>query len=61
MEKMKKIQPMMKQLQEKHGKDKEALSREMMQLYKTYGVNPMGGCLPILIQLPVFVACIRRC
>ena len=56
MEKMKKIQPMMKQLQEKHGKDKEALSREMMQLYKTYGVNPMGGCLPILIQLPVFVA-----
>ena len=56
MAKMKKIQPMMKQLQEKHGKDKEALSREMMQLYKTYGVNPMGGCLPILIQLPVFVA-----
>ena len=56
MEKMKKIQPMMKQLQEKYGQDKEALSREMMQLYKTYGVNPMGGCLPILIQLPVFVA-----
>lgn len=56
MEKMKKIQPMMKQLQEKYGKDKEALSREMMQLYKTYGVNPMGGCLPILVQLPVFVA-----
>ncbi|MCH5277906.1 MAG: membrane protein insertase YidC [Desulfovibrionaceae bacterium] len=56
MEKMKQIQPMMKQLQEKYGKDKEALSREMMQLYKTYGVNPMGGCLPILIQLPVFVA-----
>ena len=56
MEKMKKIQPMMKQLQEKYGQDKEALSCEMMQLYKTYGVNPMGGCLPILIQLPVFVA-----
>lgn len=56
MEKMKKIQPMMKQLQEKYGKDKENLSREMMQLYKTYGVNPMGGCLPILVQLPVFVA-----
>jgi len=56
MEQMKKLQPMMKQLQEKHKNDKEALSREMMQLYKTYGVNPMGGCLPILIQLPVFVA-----
>lgn len=56
MEKMKKIQPMMAALQQKHGKDKEALSREMMQLYKTYGVNPMGGCLPILVQLPFFVA-----
>jgi YidC/Oxa1 family membrane protein insertase len=56
MEQMKKLQPMMKQLQEKHKDNKEALSREMMQLYKTYGVNPMGGCLPILIQLPVFVA-----
>lgn len=56
MEQMKKLQPMMKQLQEKYKDNKEALSREMMQLYKTYGVNPMGGCLPILIQLPVFVA-----
>ena len=56
MEQMKKLQPRMKQLQEKYKNDKEALSREMMQLYKTYGVNPMGGCLPILIQLPVFVA-----
>lgn len=56
MEQMKKIQPMMKELQKKHEGDKEALSREMMQLYKTYGVNPMGGCLPILVQLPVFFA-----
>ncbi len=56
MEQMKKLQPMMKQLQEKYKGDKQAQSREMMQLYKTYGVNPMGGCLPILIQLPVFVA-----
>ena len=56
MEGMKKIQPMMAQLQEKYAGDKEALSREMMQLYKTYNINPMGGCLPMLIQLPVFVA-----
>jgi len=56
MEQMKKLQPMMKQIQEKYKDDKQAQSREMMQLYKTYGVNPMGGCLPILIQLPVFVA-----
>ncbi len=56
MEQMKKLQPMMKQIQEKYKGDKQAQSKEMMQLYKTYGVNPMGGCLPILIQLPVFVA-----
>jgi YidC/Oxa1 family membrane protein insertase len=56
MEKMKKIQPMMAELQKKHAGNKEALSREMMQLYKTYGVNPMSGCLPILVQMPIFVA-----
>ncbi len=56
MEKMKQIQPMMKQLQEKYKDNKEQLSREMMQLYKAYGVNPLGGCLPILIQIPVFFA-----
>ncbi len=56
MEKMKQIQPMMKQLQEKYKDNKEQLSREMMQLYKTYGVNPLGGCLPILVQIPVFFA-----
>ena len=56
MEQMKKLQPMMKQIQEKHKDDKQAMQQEIMQLYKTYKVNPMGGCLPILIQLPVFVA-----
>ena len=56
MEKMKQLQPVMKQIQEKYKDDKQAMQREIMQLYKTYGVNPMGGCLPILIQLPVFVA-----
>ena len=56
MEKMKQLQPMMKQIQEKYKDDKQAMQREVMQLYKTYGVNPMGGCLPILVQLPVFVA-----
>ncbi len=56
MEKMKRIQPMVKDLQEKYGNDREALSRETMQLYRTYGVNPLGGCLPILVQIPVFFA-----
>ena len=54
MEKMKKLQPMMATLRERHKDDKEALNKEMMALYKTYGVNPASGCVPILVQLPVF-------
>ncbi|MDL2271878.1 membrane protein insertase YidC, partial [Desulfovibrio sp. OttesenSCG-928-I05] len=54
MQQMKKLQPMMLKLKEKYKDDKEALNREMMQLYRTYKVNPMGGCLPILVQIPVF-------
>ncbi len=56
MEKMKQIQPMMKELQEKYKDNKEEMSKQTMQLYKTYGVNPLGGCLPILVQIPVFFA-----
>ena len=55
MEQMKKLQPMMKKLREKHKDDKQALNKEMMQLYKTYKVNPAGGCLPIVVQIPVFI------
>lgn len=55
MEQMKKLQPMMKKLREKYKDDKEALNKEMMQLYKTYKVNPAGGCLPIVVQIPVFI------
>lgn len=55
MEQMKKLQPMMESLKKKHGGDKEAMNREMMQLYKTYKVNPASGCLPILVQIPVFI------
>ena len=55
MEQMKKLQPMMAKLKEKHGDDKEAMNREMMQLYKTYKVNPASGCLPIVVQIPVFI------
>lgn len=54
MEKMKKLQPMMTALREKHADDKETLNKETMALYKTYGVNPASGCVPILVQLPVF-------
>jgi YidC/Oxa1 family membrane protein insertase len=45
---------MMQQIREKHAKDKEAMNKEIMGLYKTYGVNPASGCMPILVQLPVF-------
>ncbi len=54
MDKMKKLQPMLAKLREKHGDDKEKLNQEMMALYKTYKVNPAGGCLPMVVQIPVF-------
>ncbi|MCL6268562.1 membrane protein insertase YidC [Sansalvadorimonas sp. 2012CJ34-2] len=56
MAKMRKISPKMQALKEKHGEDKQALSQAMMKLYKDEKVNPMGGCLPILVQMPVFIA-----
>jgi len=56
MEQMKRIAPLMEEIKKKNVGNKEAMSREMMQLYKTYGVNPMSGCLPIIVQLPVFIA-----
>ncbi|MDE2229188.1 MAG: membrane protein insertase YidC [Alphaproteobacteria bacterium] len=54
MSKMKKLQPEMQKLREKFGDDKEKLNKETMALYKRVGANPMAGCLPIVIQIPVF-------
>lgn len=54
MEKMKKLQPMMQALQKKYKGNREELNKEVMNLYKTYKVNPASGCVPILVQLPVF-------
>lgn len=59
MKEMQKIQPIMAKIREKYKDNKEQMNREMMQLYKTYKVNPLGGCLPMLIQLPVFFALFR--
>ena len=56
MKAMQAIQPKMAALQKKYKKDKERLNREMMDLYKKHGANPLGGCLPMLLQLPVFIA-----
>ena len=56
MAKMRKLQPRMKNLQERYKDDREALSKAMMELYKREKVNPVAGCLPMLIQIPVFLA-----
>ncbi|HWI87076.1 MAG TPA: membrane protein insertase YidC [Sphingomonas sp.] len=53
---MRKVQPKMKVLQERYKDDKPRLQQEMMQLYKTEKINPLGGCLPIFIQMPIFIA-----
>jgi len=54
MKEMQKLQPKMQELRQKYKDDKPRLSQETMALYKTHKVNPLGGCLPILIQIPVF-------
>ncbi len=56
MKKMQDIQPQMKALQAKYKDNKQALNQEMMKLYKEKGVNPMGGCFPMVLQIPVFFA-----
>jgi YidC/Oxa1 family membrane protein insertase len=54
MKEMQKIQPKMQQLKEKYKDDRDGLNRAVMELYKTHKVNPLGGCLPMLVQIPVF-------
>jgi len=55
MRKMQAIQPKMAKLKEKHQNNPQKLNKEMMEIYKKHGVNPLGGCLPMLLQLPVFI------
>jgi YidC/Oxa1 family membrane protein insertase len=55
MKRMQGLQPRIKALQEKYADDRQQQSAEMMKIYKESGVNPLGGCLPILLQFPVFV------
>ena len=55
MKAMQALQPKMKELQEKFKDNKEQQSRELMALYKKHGVNPLGGCLPMLLQMPIFI------
>jgi len=59
MAEMKKIQPLMAEIKEKYKDDKKKMNAEVMGLYKTYKVNPVGGCLPMIVQIPVFFALYR--
>ena len=55
-QKMQKIQPEIKKMQSKYKNDPQRLNREMMGMYKKHGVNPLGGCLPMLLQMPLLMA-----
>jgi YidC/Oxa1 family membrane protein insertase len=55
MERMREVQPKVKELQEKFADDRQKQSEEMMKLYRSEGVNPLGGCFPMILQLPVFI------
>ena len=59
MAEMKKLQPLMAEIREKYKDDKKKMNQETMALYKTYKINPMGGCLPMVLQIPVFLALYR--
>jgi YidC/Oxa1 family membrane protein insertase len=56
MKDLQELQPKIQALKEKFGDDRQKLSQETMKLYKEAGVNPLGGCLPLLLQMPVFIA-----
>jgi len=57
--KMTTLQPLIKELQAKHKGDRETLNVEMMKLYKEHGANPVAGCLPLILQMPIFISLFR--
>ena len=56
MAKMRMLQPKLQEMRERFGEDRQRMSQEMMKLYKDEKVNPLGGCLPLLLQMPIFIA-----
>ncbi len=56
MAKMRKVAPRLKLMKEQYGDDRQAMSKAMMEMYKREKINPMGGCFPILVQIPVFIS-----
>ena len=59
MTKMQALQPEMTALRKRHGSDRQKLNEEMMRLYQSHGVSPLGGCLPNLVQIPIFIVLYR--
>jgi YidC/Oxa1 family membrane protein insertase len=55
MQELQKLQPQMKKLQEKYADDRATLNKEVMELYRRHNVNPLGGCLPMIVQMPIFI------
>jgi YidC/Oxa1 family membrane protein insertase len=59
MSQMKKLQPLIQELRGKYKNDRKKMNEEIMRLHRTYNINPLGGCLPMLVQIPVFFALYR--
>jgi YidC/Oxa1 family membrane protein insertase len=59
MSQMKKLQPLIKEIRDKYKNDRKKMNEEVMRLHRTYNINPLGGCLPMLVQIPVFFALYR--
>ena len=59
MHELQKVQPKLKEIQTKHKGDKEKLHKELMKLYSEHKINPFGGCLPLVLQFPIFIALFR--
>ncbi|MFO7709236.1 MAG: membrane protein insertase YidC [Desulfobacterales bacterium] len=59
MSQMKKLQPLIQEIRQKHKNDRKRMNEEVMRLHRTYNINPLGGCLPMILQIPVFFALYR--
>lgn len=59
MKKMQDVQPLIKSVQEKYKKNPEKANKEVMEIYKKHNINPMAGCLPLLVQMPILIALFR--
>jgi YidC/Oxa1 family membrane protein insertase len=59
MSQMKKLQPLIKEIRDKYKDDRKKMNEEVMRLHRTYNINPLGGCLPMVVQIPVFFALYR--